>query len=312
MSEPLLFKLPAPHYREELRSTFDIIDFNQADGTPDDAIRQKARVLITSGSVGATPEEIAALPSLGLICCLGTGYDRVDLKAAMARGIKVTHSAGTNAEAVADHAFALLMATVRDIPRFDADARAGKWRAPSDPRPPLNGGRIGIVGMGGIGKGIARRAEGFGMKISYTARSAKSDLPWTFVADVKEMAAASDFMVIAVPGGDATRGMIDAEVLKALGPKGFLVNIGRSSVVPTDDLVAALKNGVIAGAGLDVYDNEPNIPDSLTALRNVVLTPHTGGLTDGVQAISAKLMRQNIEAFFAGQPLITPIPEMAG
>ena len=312
MKQTILFKHPAPVFREELKSDFDLVDFDLETGTPDDAVRQNARVLVTSGSFGAYPDEIAVLPALDLICCVGTGYDRVDLAAAKARGIRVTHSAGTNAEAVADHAFALLLASVRDIPRFDRQARAGEWRPPTDTRPPANGRKIGIIGMGGIGKGIARRAEGFGMNIAYTARSAKKDLPWTFVPNVIDLAAVSDFLVVAVPGGDQTRHMINADVLRALGPDGFLVNIGRGTVVATDDLIQALQDRTIAGAGLDVFEDEPNIPEGLCRLPNVVLTPHMAGMTYGIHALSAKLMRQNIEAFFAGQPLVSPIPEMAG
>ena len=311
MKNTILFKHPAPLFRAELKSDFELVDFDLAAGTPADDVRAQARVLVTSGSYGAFADEIAALPALELICCVGTGYDKVDLEAARAHGVRVTHSAGTNAEAVADHAFALLLAAVRDVPRYDRQARSGEWRPPTDTRPPANGRSIGIIGMGGIGKGIARRAEGFGMPVAYTARSAKSDLPWTFVEDVKELAAVSDFLVVAVPGGDETRHMINSDVLKALGPDGFLVNIGRGSVVATDDLVTALKDGVIKGAGIDVYEDEPNIPPELCALPNIVLTPHTAGMTDGIHALSAKLMRENLEAFFAGKLLITPIPEMS-
>ncbi len=307
----ILFKHPAPRFREELRAGFELVDFDLADGTPDDALRQAGRILVTSGSYGAFADEIAALPALELICCVGTGYDGVDLEAARARGIRVTHAAGTNAEAVADHAFALALAVLRDIPMFDARARAGGWRPATETRPPMNGRPMGIVGMGGIGRGIARRAEGFAMPVSYLARAAKPDLPWTYVDDVVELARQVDFLMVCVPGGDATRHMINAEVLQALGPDGIVVNVGRGSVVATDDLVRALKEGVIRGAGLDVYEDEPNIPDALKTLANVVLTPHCAGMTDGIHAISAKLMRRNIEAFFAGEPLVTPIPEMA-
>jgi lactate dehydrogenase-like 2-hydroxyacid dehydrogenase len=309
MKNTILFKHPAPKFREELKSDYELVDFDLADGTPDDEIRATARALVTSGSYGAFADEMDALPALELICCVGTGYDRVDIEAAVARGIRVTHSAGANAEAVADHAFALLLAAVRDIVRFDAQARAGEWRPPHDTRPPVNNRKIGIVGMGGIGKGVARRAEGFGMEVAYMARSAKPDLPWTYIDNAVDLAAASDFLIVAVPGGDETRGMINAGVLKALGPDGFFVNIGRGSVVATDDLVQALKDGVIKGAGLDVFDDEPNIPAEICALPNVVITPHTGGMTDGVQAEAAKLMHKNLDAFFAGEPLISPVPE---
>lgn len=312
MKPTILFKHPAPKFREELKSDFNLVDFDLAAGHPDDATRQSARVLVTSGSFGAFPDEIAALPSLELICCVGTGYDRVDLDAAAARGIQVTHSAGMNAEAVADHAFGLLLAVVRDIVNFDAVARAGQWRASTDTRPMVNGRPVGIVGMGGIGKGIARRAEAFNMPVFYTARSPKADLPWTYIDTIADLAAQVDFLMLAVPGGAETRHMVNTEVLRALGPDGYVVNVGRGSVVATDDLVAALRDNVIKGAGLDVYENEPDIPDALKQLNNVVLTPHMAGMADGIHALSAKLMRRNIEALLSGRPLVTPIPEMAG
>ena len=312
MKQTILFKHPAPVYRAALKDDFDVVDFDLEAGTPSDDIRRTAKVLVTSGSYGAYADEIDALPGLELVCCVGTGYDRVDLDACRARGIRVTHSAGTNAEGVADHAIALLLAALRDIPRYDAQARSGAWRPPTDTRPTANGRPIGILGMGAIGKGIARRAEAFNMPVFYTARSEKPDLPWTYAPSVLDMAAAVDFLIVAAPGGAETHHLIDAPVLKALGPEGFLVNIGRGTVIDTAALVAALKNGDIMGAGIDVYEDEPNIPADLIALKNIVLTPHVGGMLDGVHALSAELMRRNLDALFAGEPLISPIPEMAG
>ncbi|MEK9672976.1 MAG: NAD(P)-dependent oxidoreductase [Rhodospirillaceae bacterium] len=311
MKNIVLFKHPAPAFRAELQSGFDLVDFDLKLGDKNDPRCAEGRVLMTSGSYGAFADEIAALPSLGLICCVGTGYDRVDLDAAKARWIKVCHAAGTNAESVADHAFALLLAAVRDIVNFDAVARSGAWRGPEETRPTITGRPIGIIGMGGIGKGIARRAAASEMPVYYTARSAKSDLPYTFVADVKDLAEHVDFLVVSAPGGAETQHMINANVLAALGKDGYLVNIGRGSIVDTAALVHALKSGVIRGAGIDVYEDEPDIPDDLIALKNVVLTPHVGGMVDGIHAKSAVLIRKNIEAFFAGEPLVTPIPEMA-
>ena len=143
------------------------------------------------------------------------------------------------------------------------------------------------------------------------ARAAKAELPWRYVDNLRDMAGHVDFLISAVPGGPATHHMIDRAVLEALGPAGFLVNVGRGSVVHTDDLIAALRDGVIAGAGLDVFEDEPTIPDALRAMTNVVLTPHVGGAAPEVQILGVKLMRRNIEAFLTGKPLVSPIPELS-
>lgn len=307
----ILFKHEAPRHRVDFAPDFTLLDFDLAAGTPDDAARKDARILVTSGFIGVTREEIAALPALGLICTIGTGYEKVDLATARERGIRVTHAAGMNAPSVADHAFALLLAIVRNIPVYDASARAGKWREDLPQRPMPSGRKIGIIGMGAIGQGIARRAEGFDMEVSYMARSAKAGLPWRYVDNVRDLARDVDFLISAVPGGPATHHMIDRAVLEALGPGGFLVNVGRGSVVHTDDLIAALQGGIIAGVGLDVFEDEPTIPDALRTMTNVVLTPHVGGAAPEVQILGVKLMRQNIEAFLAGAPLISPIPELS-
>lgn len=312
MKPVILFKHEAPRHRVNFAPDFTLLDFDLSAGAPDEAVRKEARILVTSGFIGVTREEIAALPALALICTIGTGYEKVDLEAAFARGIRVTHAAGMNAPSVADHAFALLLAAVRNIPVYDASTRAGKWREDLPQRPMAGGKKIGIIGMGGIGMGIARRAEGFDMEVSYMSRTAKADLPWRFFGDVADLARHVDFLVSAVPGGQSTHHMIDRRVLEALGKDGFLVNVGRGSVVHTDDLISALRDGVIAGAGLDVFEDEPNIPEALRRMTNVVLSPHVGGAAPEVQVLGVQLMRRNIEAFLAGQPLISPIPELAG
>jgi lactate dehydrogenase-like 2-hydroxyacid dehydrogenase len=304
----ILFKHEAPRHRVDFAPDFTLLDFDLAAGTPDDAARRAARIMVTSGFIGMTRAEMDTLPALELICTIGTGYEKVDQDAARERGIRITHAAGMNAPSVADHAFALLLSVVRNIPVYDASARAGKWREDLPQRPMPSGKKIGIIGMGAIGKGLARRAEGFDMEVFYMARSAKADLPWRYVDNVRDLAAQVDFLIAAVPGGPETHHMIDRAVLEALGPDGFLVNVGRGSVVHTDDLIPALQDGVIAGAGLDVFEDEPAIPAPLRQMTNVVLTPHVGGAAPEVQVLGVRLMRRNIEAFLAGQPLISPIP----
>jgi len=310
MTHEILFKVTAPAYRRVLAQTFTLVDYPPVGALPDPEMRQRARVLVTTGYAGASREDMAALPSLSLICCVGTGYENVDIAAARERGIVVVHGAGTNAGAVADHAFALLLAVMRDIPRFDASARRGDWRGELGSRPIPTGKRLGIVGMGAIGERVARRAAAFDMAVSYHTRSARSDLPWRHVESALELADAVDCLVVAAPGGPQTRHMIDAAVLAALGPGGFLVNVGRGSIVDTRALVDALGAGTISGAALDVFEDEPSIPEDLRGMPNVVLTPHVAAFAPEVQRAAAVLLQRNVELFLSGQSVLTPVPEM--
>ena len=173
----------------------------------------------------------------------------------------------------------------------------------------MSGARLGLVGMGRIGQAIAERARAFGVAIAYTARSAKPSLPYAFHATPRALAAASDFLVVITPGGAATRKLIDAEVLRALGPEGYLINVARGSVVDEAALIEALQKGTIAGAGLDVFENEPNVPEALRALDNVVLVPHIGSATVQTRHAMAARAFANLEAHFAGRPLPSAVPE---
>ncbi|UUQ64160.1 2-hydroxyacid dehydrogenase [Pseudomonas fuscovaginae UPB0736] len=281
---------------------------------PNNALRAEAiathgeriKAVLTRGPLGLFADEIAALPLLEIICVIGAGYEKVDLQAARQRGIVVTNGAGANASSVADHAMALLLSLVRDIPRADASVRRGEWRKLM--RPSLGGKRLGILGMGAVGLAIAQRAAlGFGMSVSYHNRRQREDLEYTYCATPAELAAASDYLIIATPGGAATNGLIGKPELEALGPDGFLVNIARASVVLTDELVTALEQGRIAGAALDVFDDEPNVPDVLKGLPNVVLTPHVAGLSPEASQATVSLVAQNLLAYFSGQPVLTPV-----
>lgn len=263
--------------------------------------------VLTRGPLGFTAEEMAALPKLGIICVIGAGYERVDLEAAEARGIVVTNGAGVNAPTVSDHAMALLLAAIRDIPQADASVRRSEWRKVV--RPSLAGKRLGIVGLGAVGLAIAKRAAAFDIAIGYHNRKPRTDCDYTWHATAQALAAASDFLVIATPGGSGTQHLIDARVLEALGTDGFLVNIARASVVDTQALVSALQNEQIAGAALDVFDDEPTVPDVLKTLDNVVLTPHVAGLSPEASRDSVQMVNDNLLAFFAGQPVLTPVTE---
>ncbi|UZE20400.1 2-hydroxyacid dehydrogenase [Pseudomonas sp. B21-054] len=268
---------------------------------------ERFSAVLTRGPLGLTAEEIAALPNLRIICVIGAGYEQVDLQAASNRGIAVTNGAGVNASSVADHAMALLLALVRDIPRSDAALRRGEW--PRGTRPSLAGKRLGILGLGAVGMAVAKRAAlGFDMSVSYHNRRVRNDVPYTFCATPTELARVSDFLIIATPGGLDTRQLINKQALDALGPNGFLVNIARASVVATADLVNALEHRRIAGAALDVFDHEPEVPEALKNLPNVVLTPHVAGLSPEATRGTVELVGQNLSAFFSGKPLLTPVP----
>lgn len=261
--------------------------------------------VLTRGPLGFFDEEMAALPRLEIICVIGAGYEQVDLPAAEARGITVTNGAGVNAPTVADHAMALLLSMVRDIPLADASVRRSEWRKVT--RPTFAGKRIGILGLGSVGMAIARRALGFDMQVSYHSRKPRAGVDFEYCETPLALARASDFLIVATPGGAGTRHLIDSAALDALGPEGFIVNIARASVIATEDLILALQQGRIAGAALDVFDDEPQVPDALKALNNVVLTPHVAGLSPEASRGTVQLVTDNLLAFFAGQPVLTPV-----
>ncbi|MEN8639160.1 2-hydroxyacid dehydrogenase [Pseudomonas sichuanensis] len=285
-----LIRAPSPHLRA-------------------DAIARHAGeidAVLTRGPLGLTGAEIEQLVKLQIICVIGAGYEQVDLAAAAARGITVTNGAGANAGAVADHTLALLLALLRDIPRADASTRRGEWNRVISPS--VSGKRLGIIGLGAVGQAIARRAAlGFDMNVSYHSRTPRTDVPYTWYDSPLHLADAVDILVVATPGGNGTRHLVDAQVLEALGAEGYLVNIARASVVDTQALVAALQQGAIAGAALDVFDDEPAVPDALKALANTVLTPHVAGQSPQAARDTVTLVLRNLEAFFAGQPVLTPV-----
>ncbi|MFC0410785.1 2-hydroxyacid dehydrogenase [Roseomonas elaeocarpi] len=268
----------------------------------------KIRALVTNGSIGVQAAEIELLPALGIIIAVGAGFENIDLAAARARGIAVAHGPGTNDAAVADHAFALLLGVARDLLHSDRQVREGLWDASRRMRPGVAGKRLGILGLGRIGLGVARRGEGFGMEIGYHNRHRRDDVPYRYHASLRDLAEASDFLVAVAPGGPETRHIVDAEVLRALGPKGFLVNVGRGSVVDNAALAAALHGGTIAGAGLDVLDGEPNVPAELLSAPNLLFTPHVAGRSPDAVAAGLRLLMSNLAAFFEGRPLVTPVP----
>ncbi|OAS87864.1 hydroxyacid dehydrogenase [Achromobacter xylosoxidans] len=275
------------------------------------AIRDHAdeiRVVLTRGATGFYAEEMAALPRLELICSLGVGFENIDLAAARARGVRVTHGPGANATSVADHAMALLLGAARHLPQADAWVRQGHWNGFMGPQ--VSGKRLGIVGLGAIGQEIAKRgAHGFGMTVGYYNRRPRPESGYTYYDSALALAEASDFLVVATPGGADTRHLVNADVLEALGPQGYLVNIARGSVVDTEALIAALAGRRIAGAGLDVVEGEPVVPPALLKLDNVVLTPHSAGRSPEAVSATVALFLENATAHFAGKPVLTPVPQ---
>jgi lactate dehydrogenase-like 2-hydroxyacid dehydrogenase len=265
------------------------------------------RAVLTNGATGLTAAEIDHLPALEFVSALGAGYENVAVAHARSRGIEVVNGTGTNADCVADHAFALLLAVVRDVPQHDAACRSGVWRDALPLRPMVSGRRLGIVGFGNIGQRVARRAAGFDMEIGYHNRKPLEGATSRYFDSLLALAQWSDYLVVATPGGSSTHHLIDRAVLEALGPRGFLVNVSRGSVVDTDALAAALSAGTLAGAGLDVYEGEPHPPQPLLHLRNVVLTPHVGGRSPESITASVSNFIANATRYFAGEAVLTPI-----
>ena len=261
----------------------------------------------TTSSRGMDAATMARLPKLALISHFGVGVDSVDVAAANARGIKVTNTPDVLTEDVADLAIGLLLATVRRICAGERYVRAGKWlQGPFPLTDTVQGKTLGIVGLGRIGRAIARRAEAFNLKIAYQGPHRKDGVGYSYFADPVALAREVDFLVAACPGGESTRGLVSRAVLDALGPQGVFVNIARGSVVDEPALVAALAEGRLGGAGLDVFASEPRVPEALFAMDNVVLQPHVASATHPTRRAMGQLVVDNLVAFFAGKPLLTP------
>jgi lactate dehydrogenase-like 2-hydroxyacid dehydrogenase len=267
----------------------------------------EVRLVLTNGAYGLTAAEIDAMPRLEFIASVGVGYEAIDVAHARARGIAVTNAAGTNEECVADHAMMLLLAAIRRLPFLNAGVRRGLWRDHIARPPNVSFRRMGILGLGAIGRRIAHRAQAFHMEIGYHGRARKADVDHRYFDSLMDLAQWCDFLVVAAPGGAATRHIVDAAVLRALGPKGVLVNIARGTLVDTQALATALREGHIHAAALDVYEGEPQPPAPLLELDNAVLTPHIAGISP--EAIHASVQRfiDNATRHFAGQPLLTPV-----
>lgn len=268
----------------------------------------EARAIVTAGEFVLDPALLERMPALGLIACFTVGYDGVDLDWARAHGVAVTHGRDANAEDVADHAIGLIIAHHRRIVDGDRLLRAGQWHADSKMiTRSLGGMAIGIVGMGGIGQGIARRAEAMGMQPLWWGPRDKPALHWPRTDSLVALAERSDVMVVAARADESNRGLISAAVIDALGPQGLLVNVARGQLVDEDALIAVLRESRLGGAALDVFAQEPTDPARWADVPHTILTPHTGGATDQAVARMAQMLLANLAAYFAGEPLPTPV-----
>jgi hydroxypyruvate reductase len=302
---------PPPFLLEPLQAKYRVHQrLHEADPAAFAIAAPKIRAIAASGESKVGAALIAQLPALEVISVMGVGYDGIDVAAAKAHGVVVTHTPGVLNDDVADLAIALMLAWSRQIARADRFVRAGDWpKGPLALGRKMSGARLGIVGMGRIGQAIAQRAAAFGMTIAYTARSAKRELPHAYFPNATALAAHSDFLVVITPGGAGTHHLIDTAVLAALGPQGCLVNVARGSVVDEAALIEALRTGGIAGAALDVFEHEPNVPQALREMDQVVLTPHIGSATAQTRQAMAALAFDNLDAKLSGRPVLTPVPE---
>lgn len=271
-------------------------------------VAPSVRAIATDGTKGASADLMRKLPKLEIVGCQGVGVDAIDLGYTRTHGVTVTNTPDVLNDDVADIAIVLMISAIRRIPQGDRYVREGKWLKAAMPlTDTLRNRTLGMVGFGRIGKAIAKRAEAFGLKIVYHTRNIQTDQPYLHYPRLVEMARDADILVVIVPGGATTRHMINAQVLEALGPSGYLVNVARGSVVDEAALVRALQEGKIAGAALDVFENEPHVPEALFAMDNVVLAPHVGSATHHTRNAMAQLVVDNLKAWREGKPALTPV-----
>ena len=296
---------------ERLSETFDVVRISAADpALLDPQIASSIKGVAVSGRFGADMFE--ALPALEIVSSFGVGYDGVDTAAAAARSVTVTNTPDVLNDEVADTTIALLLNTIRQFPQAETWLRQGRWAAEGNfPLTPLTlrGRTVGIYGLGRIGLAIARRLEGFGVGIAYHTRTEREGLPYRYYASLIEMATAVDTLIAIVPKTEHTYKTINAEVLAALGPAGVLVNVGRGWTVDEEALAEALEKGVIAAAGLDVFQDEPHVPDSLLALSNISLLPHVASASVATRDTMADHVAENLLSWFLKGKALTPVPE---
>ncbi|MGH1404375.1 MAG: 2-hydroxyacid dehydrogenase [Alphaproteobacteria bacterium] len=303
--QPLL-----PNEMAELEDKFQVVRLWESTA-PDQAIIDYAHditgIVSTYNSGGVSARLIEALPNLEIIAQFGVGYDNIDVDAASRRGVFVTNTPDVLTDDTADVALFLMLNLARRAVEADMFVRVGRWQSGAMPlSTSVSGKTVGIVGLGNIGMAIAKRAQAFNTTIAYYSRS-KKDVSYRRYETIHDLARASDFLVLACAGGEETKHLVDYSVLQALGGRGYLVNIARGSVVNEEDLLIALRNKAIAGAGLDVFAREPYVPEEMIKMDNVVLSPHVGSATIETRSKMGHLVISNLESHFSGLPLVTPV-----
>jgi lactate dehydrogenase-like 2-hydroxyacid dehydrogenase len=272
----------------------------------------RIRAIATTGGHAPLDEAyMRQFPKLEIISSFGVGYDNIDAKAAARLGIIVTNTPGVLDDEVADTTLGLMIMTVRQLPQAERYLRAGQWSATGayPLTPSLRGRAVGILGLGRIGKAIATRVGAFGLDVVYHGRHAQADVPYRYYSSLVDMAKAVDILIVVAPGGPGTRHIINAEVLEALGPDSVLINVARGTLVDEKALIEALRNKTILAAGLDVFENEPSVPQELIALDNAVLLPHVGSASIRTRRAMAECVVSNLFAWADGKPPLTPVPE---
>ncbi|WP_370201502.1 2-hydroxyacid dehydrogenase [Roseibium sp.] len=309
MPRPML-----PIVQEQLDAAFTVHRLYEADN-PEALlaeIGEKIRgVAMAFGPVNA--ELLAKIPNAEIVSSFGVGYDHVNTDDCLAAKVMVTHTPDVLTEEVADTAVGLMIMTIREFGQAEQWLRQGNWESKGPYRltgATMQGRTLGIFGLGRIGKAIAKRAEAFGMKIHYHGRSKQDDVSYPYHATPKALAAACDTLMVVAPGGAETKQAVNAEVLEALGPDGIVINIGRGTVIDEAALIAALENGTIYGAGLDVFENEPHVPEALLKLPRVTVLPHVGSASQATRNAMGQLVVDNLKSWFETGAAITPVPEM--
>ena len=298
--------------REQEYTIHDFIDPADPDALLEE-IGPKLRGILAGGMKGPNATLINRLPNLEIISSFSVGFDATDVVAAQARGVIVTHTPEVLTGDVADLAMAFILMAPRRIGESERFLREGKWlQGRMDLGTTVRGKRLGILGLGRIGKAVARRAEVFGLQIGYFDIKPMGDLAYRSYATLMDLAEASDILLVACEGGEANRSVVSSEVIEAIGPKGFLVNTARGPIVDQAAVGAALEDGKLAGAALDVFDGEPQVPAKMMAMENVVLTPHIASSTHETRRAMGDLVYDNLRAHFAGKPVLTPVPPQLG
>jgi D-3-phosphoglycerate dehydrogenase len=303
MKPEVIVRVPFPKESIALLQEDFTVHYAPSPEELDVAIREhgaNARAMVTNGSIGLDGARMRALPKLEIIHTIGVGYEQVDLETARERKISVATNVGTNCFAVAEQAIGLLLALYGNIPGGDQAARNGLFEEARQPRPLIYEKKVGIIGLGDVGMDIATRVEAFKATVLYHNRKPREGVSYTYYNSPLELAEASDILMIACPGGPATRHIVNREVLTALGPKGILINVGRGSVVANETLAQALHDGIIAGAGIDVWEGEPVLPQVLIDAPRLIVSPHIGGRAIEATIQARRQISQNFKAHFAG------------